>query len=113
MFDSVRNHRYLEDNDVRSYLLFFLKNTKFIPVDGGKKANPTECVANSGNLSPLVHTPQINYDADVFNYYNIKEDQIELLLNRLGVKESFKELSVQVMYRLLNEHHNHFNKNKS
>ena len=111
LFDRVQNYRYLEDNDVRSYILFFLKKTKFIPVDGGKKAIPTDCVANSGNLSPLVHSPQINYDANIFNFYNIKEDQVELLLKRLGVKESFKDLSIQVMYNLLNEHHKFFNKN--
>lgn len=112
-FDGNRNLRKIGQNSIKSHILFSLKMASFIPVDDGKKANPTECVANSGNLAPLVHTPQINYEAEVFHAYNIKEDEIELLLNRLGVRESFKDLSVSVMYSLLNEHHNHFNKNKS
>lgn len=112
-FDGNRNLRKIGQNSIKSHILFSLKKASFIPVNDGKKAKPTECVSNSGNLSPLVHTPQINYEAEVFHAYNIKEDEIELLLNRLGVRESFKELSVQVMYRLLNEHHIHFKKNKS
>lgn len=111
LFGSVRNYRYLEDNDVRSYLLYRLHNSDFIPIEAGRKAKPTECVSNSGNLAPLVHTPQINYDSDIFNRYNIKEDQISLLLNRLGVKDSFRDLSLSVMYNLLNEHQKYFDKN--
>lgn len=113
LFDSNRNPRNIGQNSIRSYILYSLKNTSFIPVEEGERAKPTECIANSGNLSPLVQAPQINYDADIFNVYNIKEDQIELLLNRLGVKESFKDLSIQIMYRLLNEHHKYFDENKS
>lgn len=113
LFDQVRNHRYIEDSDIKSYILFYLKSQKFIPVDDGLKVKPIECVDNSGNLSPLVHSPQINYEAEVFDYYNIQPDQIELILNRLGVKESFKDLPIDVMYGFLNEHHRYFDKKSS
>ncbi|SIQ92882.1 DUF3883 domain-containing protein [Maribacter ulvicola] len=113
LFDQVRKHRYIEDSDIKSYILFYLKSQKFIPVDDGLKVKPIECVDNSGNLSPLVHSPQINYEAEVFDYYNIQTDQIELILNRLGVKESFKDLSIDVMYGFLNEHHRYFDKKSS
>lgn len=110
LFGNVRNYRYIDDNDVRSYLLYRLHNSEFIPIEDGRKAKPTECVSNSGSLSPLVYTPQINFESDIFNRFNIKEDQINLLLNRLGVKESFKDLSLSVMYNLLNEHQKYFDK---
>ncbi|WP_164732269.1 DUF3883 domain-containing protein [Flagellimonas oceanensis] len=113
LFNQVRNYRYLEDSDIKSYILFYLKSQRFIPVENGLKVKPTECVDNSGNLSPLVHTPQINYNAEVFNYYNIQTDQVELLLNRLGVRDSFKDLPIEVMYGFLNEHHRCFDKDSS
>jgi hypothetical protein len=112
-FDKVQNNRRLETKSIKSYVLFYLKNKVFVPIDNGEKSKPSDCISNAGNLSPLVHSPKVNFDADVFYRYNIKPDQIEVLLNRLGVKENFKDLSKEVMYRLLNEHHKYFDKNKN
>lgn len=112
-FDKVQNNRRLETKSIKSYVLFYLKNKVFVPIDNGEKSKPSDCISNAGNLSPLVHSPKVNFDADVFYRYNIKPDQIEVLLNRLGVKENFKDLSKEVMYRLLNEHHKYFDENKS
>lgn len=112
-YDRVQYKRQLEKNSIKSYLLLFLKKQDFIPIDNGKKSKPSDCISNAGNLSPLVHSPKVNFDADVFLRYNIKPDQIELLLNRLGVKENFKDLSKEMMYQLLNQHHEYFDKKKN
>jgi hypothetical protein len=112
-YDRVQYKRRLEKNSIKSYLLLFLKKQDFIPIDNGKKSKPSDCISNAGTLSPLVHSPKVNFDADVFYRFNIKPDQIEVLLNRLGVKENFKDLSKEVMYGLLNEHHKYFDENKS
>ncbi|WP_288955336.1 DUF3883 domain-containing protein [uncultured Polaribacter sp.] len=112
-YDRVQYKRRLEKNSIKSYILLYLKKQNFIPIDNGEKSIPTDCISNAGSLAPLVHSPKVNFVADIFYRYNIRPDQIDVLLNRLGVKENFKDLSKEVMYRLLNEHHKYFDKNKN
>jgi hypothetical protein len=110
-FGHKRNSRELDQSNIKSFILYYLKTQEFVPIENGNYAKPIDCISSSSNLSPLVKAPLINLKSDVFRVFNIKEDQINLLLNRLGVKENFKDLSLRFMYQLLNVHHKDF-KNK-
>lgn len=92
----------------KSYIYYFLQKTAFIPVENGEKSIPNNCLLDSNNLSPLVKTPKINYTAAPFIKNDIDEEQINYFLKRIGLKDSLKDLTIQSLYRLLNQHNTHF-----
>src|SRR5690606_32297902 len=69
---------------------------------------PNNCLLDSNNLSPLVKTPKINYTATPFIHNNIDEEQINYFLKRIGLRDSLKDLTIQSLYTLLNQHDTHF-----
>ncbi|PKB15110.1 sacsin N-terminal ATP-binding-like domain-containing protein [Flavobacterium sp. 5] len=102
------HHRNLPRNNIKSYINFILQKTAFIPVENGEKSKPNNCLLDSNNLSPLVKTPKINYTATPFIYNNIDEERINYFLKRIGLKDSLKDLTIQSLYKLLNQHNTHF-----
>ena len=107
-----RNYREIKNLDVKSFLRYKLSETKFIPSSNGKKVKPSRCLTDIANLSPLIDTPIINYEAEIFKDNRIAKDQINHLLRRLGVKDSFEDLSISQLYFYLNQHHEHFETNR-
>lgn len=102
------HHRNLPKNHIKSYINFIVQKTAFIPVENGEKSIPNNCLFDSNNLSPLVKTPKINYTATPFINNNIDEEQINYFLKRIGLKDSLKDLTIQSLYTLLNQHNTHF-----
>ncbi|AIN75148.1 DUF3883 domain-containing protein [Flavobacterium psychrophilum] len=92
----------------KSFIYYFLQKKEFIPVENGEKSRPSNCLLDSNNLSPLVKTPKINYTAASFIKNNIDEEQIDYFLKRIGLKDSLKDLTIQSLYSLLNQHNTHF-----
>lgn len=102
------NYRNLPRNLIKSYIYFILQKTAFIPVENGEITMPNNCLLDSNNLSPLVKIPKINFTATPFKINNIDEEQINFLLKRIGLKDSLKDLTIQSLYTLLNQHNTHF-----
>lgn len=92
----------------KSHIYYYLQKTAFIPVENGEKSIPSNCLLDSNNLSPLVKTPKINYTATPFINNNVDEEQINYFLKRIGLKDSLKDLTIQSLYTLLNQHNTHF-----
>ena len=103
-----RDLRIVPQEFIKSHIYFILQKTAFIPVENGEKSIPNNCLLDSNNLSPLVKTPKINYTATPFIKNNIDDEQINYFLKRIGLKDSLKDLSIQTLYTLLNNHHSHF-----
>lgn len=101
-------YRFIPKSYIKSYIYFILQKTTFIPVENGEKSIPNNCLLDSSNLSPLVKTPKINYTATPFINNNIDEEQINYFLKRIGLKDSLKDLTIQSLYTLLNQHNTHF-----
>jgi len=101
-------YRYIPISYIKSHIFFTLQKTAFIPVENGEKSIPNNCLLDSNNLSPLVKTPKINYTATPFINNNIDEEQINYFLKRIGLKDSLKDLTIQSLYTLLNQHNTHF-----
>lgn len=101
-------YRHIPKSYIKSYIFFILQKTAFIPVENGNKSIPNNCLLDSNNLSPLVKTPKINYTAIPFIHNNIDEEQINYFLKRIGLKDSLKDLTIQSLYTLLNQHNTHF-----
>lgn len=100
--------RRLPKQEIKSYILYILQQTAFIPVEDGEKSRPEHCLLDSNNLSPLVKTPRINYSATSFIDNNIDEEQLNYFLKRIGLKDSLKDLTIKSLYKLLNQHNTHF-----
>jgi hypothetical protein len=109
---SMRNYREIKKIDVKSYLKYILSKTDFIPSSNGKKVKPSQCLTDIANLSPLIDTPILNYEAEIFKDNRIAKDQINHLIRKLGVKDSFEDLSISQLYFYLNQHHEHFETNR-
>lgn len=103
-----RDLRSIPQEFIKSHIYFILQKTAFIPVENGEKSTPNNCLLDSNNLSPLVKTPKINYTAAPFIKNNIDQEQINYLLKRIGLKDSLKDLNIQSLYKLLNQHNTHF-----
>ena len=103
-----QNSRKIPNIFFKSYIYHYLQQTAFIPVENGEKSIPVNCLLDSNNLSPLVKTPKINYTATPFINNNIDEEQINYFLKRIGLKDSLKDLTIQSLYTLLNQHNTHF-----
>jgi len=101
-------YRNIPKSYIKSYIFFILQKTAFIPVENGEKSRPSNCLLDSNNLSPLVKTPKINYTAAPFIKNDIDVEQINYFLKRIGLKDSLKDLSIQSLYKLLNQHNTHF-----
>jgi len=107
-YPNKHNYRYIPINLIKSHIHYYLQKTAFIPVENGEKSIPNNCLLDSNNLSPLVKTPKINYTAITFINNNIDEEQINYFLKRIGLKDSLKDLTIQSLYTLLNQHNTHF-----
>lgn len=112
-YPKKQNYRYTPKSYIRSYIFFILQRTAFIPVENGEKSLPNNCLLDGNNLSPLVKTPKINYTATPFINNNIDEEQINYFLKRIGLKDSLKDLTIQSLYTLLNQHNTHFSEETS
>ena len=112
---SPANKRYkrsIREADIHSYILYWLKQKDFLPLANGEKGYIKDCLTETVNLSPLVKTPQINYNATIFDKCKISQYQIKGLLSVLGLKESLRELSLNEIYRYLLMHHDAFKEAK-
>ncbi len=100
----LHNSRQLRNMDIPSYLLYFLQSFPFLPVAGGKKVQPNQCILSNIDLSPLISAPIIDYTAPIFKSNGINKDTILLFLRKLGVRDGLDELSIDSLYGLLNNH---------
>ncbi len=112
-YPKKQHYRHIPKTYIKSYIFFNLQKTAFIPVENGDKSVPNNCLLDSNNLSPLVKTPKINYTAIPFIHNNIDEEQINYFLKRIGLKDSLKDLTIQSLYTLLNQHNTHFSEANS
>ena len=55
------------------------------------------------NDIPFINEFQINYEDPIFSNNNIKENQINDILIKLGAKDSIKNLSTEIVYELIHE----------
>ncbi|BDS09575.1 DUF3883 domain-containing protein [Aureispira anguillae] len=104
--------RGVQYSDIKSYIRYKLQSCEFIPVGNNKKVKPEECLMEIGNLAPLINSPIIDFNAEVFKSNKIEKNHILFILKSLGIKEDLKDLSLNNIYRYLNLHSKCFNKDR-
>ena len=93
--------RTVSPANIKSYLRYYLKNTKWIPSENGEKKIPAYCCFEDNSLAPFIIVPNIDY-AYIKNIvgYNCKKD-IDTILSRIGIADVFQEMDRRVVYQTL------------
>lgn len=95
------DQRKVTANYIKSYLLYYLANTKWIPDEKGNMEIPGQCCFEDNELAPFIIVPSVDYNL-LKNIVgrNCKKDA-DALLSRIGVADTFQEMDKAVIYNAL------------
>lgn len=99
--EAKRNPRTVRPEHMRSYLLWVLSNTAWIPDKDGNKCRPDHCCFFDEGLSPLVIVPETDYEKLKAIIGHSCRKEADALLNRLGAADAFDELNSGVIFEAL------------
>jgi len=104
-FKSKQGTRNLRYNLISSYILWKFINTKWIKTDNDIKVEPKICcmskTLSSKIFSPLVEVLYFNIKNQKFVDKNIKSEDVEHILSKIGVAKDFSDLSTDALYSIL------------
>lgn len=95
--------RYISAEDISSFILWKLKNTEWIKTRSGKQVKPSVCCLSRtvDDMSPLIEIPAYEMSIGIFKSHNIKQDDIEYILKKVGVAPDFGKLADETIYDIL------------
>lgn len=96
-----QDKRKVTPERIKSYVRYYLSKIKWVPNATGLKEIPTQCCFEDNGLDPYIIVPAIDYAylKDVVGR-NCKKD-IDAILSRLGIADTFQELEKSVIYTSL------------
>jgi hypothetical protein len=96
----LRNLSYV---DISAYLIWKLRNTKWVKTRAGKKDAPTQCCLSEtlDGMSPLIEVPDINVKDKIFKDNRIQRRDVEYVLTKIGASEDFSHLPTETVYGIL------------
>ena len=99
------NYRILLNQNIPSYPLWLLRNTKWLPIDGGDKLAPNKCCLAHGakDISPVIGFPAVNMEHPLIKELNLDSTSIKNALIKIGVVTDLNELSWDSFYEVLIE----------
>jgi len=104
---SIANKKYytnIQHNDLPSFLLWKILNTKWVKTEIDKVSKPKDCCISrtiTTDFSPFIEIPKINYEDILFKDAKISKEEIAYYLIRIGVKKEISDFSTATIYTML------------
>lgn len=95
------NERTVSASYIKSYIQYYLANTKWIPGDDGQKEIPSHCCFEDNALAPFIIVPNVDYTLIKNNVGRACKRDIDAILSRLGIADVFQEMDKKVIYQAL------------
>ena len=95
--------RNLRPEETSSYILWKLRKAEWVPTRSGKQVKPEKCclARTLADMSPLIEAPAYNIKDEIFRVYNIKEEDIEHILWKMGASRDFASRPDEAIYASL------------
>ncbi len=95
--------RNIGPEHISSFILWKLKTTEWIRTKSGRKVRPDVCCLSRTvlDMSPLVEVPAYDMGHDTLKEHNVKQEDIEYILEKVGVGRDFGKLSDETVYAIL------------
>lgn len=103
-FGSDRYYREINGNLIRSFIKWKLSNSAWLNTKSGIRQSPILCTTSatiSGEFSPLIEKPNIDYDAPILKARLINPDKVDYLLNIIGVNKTISSFETKTIYSIL------------
>jgi len=99
------NTRVVSPKDTKSFILWKLKTSEWVNTRSGKKVKPDVCCMSRtiSDMSPLVEVPAFDLKHPAFKEYNVKLEDVEYILEKVGAGADFGRLSDETIYSILRE----------
>jgi hypothetical protein len=98
--------REIKGKQIRNYVKWKLLNFKWLNTKSGIIKEPNLCTTSAtitGDFSPLIEKPNVNYDAFVLKSNKINTDKVDYLLNLVGVNKTISSFETKTLYSILNK----------
>lgn len=95
-----QNIREVKPSSMKSYLLWRLSESEWIPGKDGIKKRPRYCSFYDDELSPIITVPDINYSHLKKILGRNCKKEADAILNKLGVVDVFQELDKHIIYEV-------------
>lgn len=95
------NPRIVYGSYIKSYFKYFLKNSRWILDKDGNKTDPIHCCLEDNSLNPFVIVPNIDYDYIYNKIGRSCKKEIELILNKIGIADTFQDMDKRIIYQVL------------
>lgn len=105
-FGSDWYNREIKGNLIRNFLKWKLSKVNWLNTKSGIKQAPILCTTSatiSGDFSPLIEKPNIDYNASVLKVNKINPDKVDYLLNIVGVNKTISSFETKTLYSILNK----------
>ncbi len=95
--------RHLIRKEIRSYILYKLEKTEWITTRSGRKVAADICCLSKtlADMSPLIEVPAYNIKDEIFKTLNIKDEDAEYVLVKIGASHDFGSLPDETIYAVL------------
>jgi hypothetical protein len=97
-------YRELRGVKLKNYIRWWINQNEWLDTENNTKQSPSNCtIATNINedFKGILDKPKINYLHPLFKKYGIKKNQIEYILQSIGVHESISTLSTKSLYNIL------------
>ena len=91
-------------SDMRSYLLWKIKQTPWLSTQTGKRVKPTKCCISktiTKDFSPFIEIPKVDAEHQLFKDFKIKDKDIGVILLKIGVNKEISDFSTDSIYSIL------------
>ncbi|MCE4564258.1 DUF3883 domain-containing protein [Maribellus sp. CM-23] len=105
-FGSDWYNRDIKGNLIRSFLKWKISKVPWLNTKSGVKQSPSLCTTSAtitGEFSPLIEKPNIDYYAAILKSNKINPDKIDYLLSIVGVNKTISSFETKTLYSILNK----------
>ena len=102
-FKQKRQIRSLRDGEISPYIVWKLRNSKWVTAKSGKKVAPTHCCLSDAldGMSPLIEIPVIDQKEQVLKELSVDLRDLRYVLAKIGASEDFSSLPTETVYGIL------------
>lgn len=95
--------RDIKPKYISSFILWKLRTSEWVKTRSGRKVTPDVCCLSRTvlDMSPLVEVPAYGMGQETLKEHNVKQEDIDYILEKVGVARNFEKLSDETIYAIL------------
>jgi hypothetical protein len=103
-FKSKRETRKVSYLNISAFILWKLSTTAWVRTKNGGKLEPKQCcLDNMTDLSPVLEIPFYDLQHNTLVSYNVRQEDIDYILEKIGIARTFEKLSDETIYTVLDK----------